>query len=374
MKKVIIFTVILFCSFNLFAQNWTGTWDTSYGELRLVQIGDIVYGDYNNGEGTIDGKLNKKFGILNGEFYNEKAKKTGKFTFILWNGDSFKGSWNWFNSSLKEDWSGTKTSSEYPILLYYGKFDDSVWTGTWETDFGPITLNQFGSRVNGDYIDANGWIRASYHKPSRILSGIFFNKNSNRTGRFEFFLEKFDKSFTGKWSWDELEPTSKWNGKKALNISKKIINEDCIPINYTALKIIPENGKYLISDGSSRMLLIDDKKEAEQILKTINNYQFTSTCYVGRPNPSFSYCLASNKAPRAKNLAGEDCLSFNNKNLKVELINNKYTITDGSHLLFSFGQNKEEADLTLDIIRQHGFNQSCFVGRPNPSFQYLTIR
>jgi hypothetical protein len=40
--------------------------------------------------------------------------------------------------------------------------------------------------------------------------------------------------------------------------------------------------------------------------------------------------------------------------------------------LFAF-PNKTEATTALNIIKQYGANQSCFIGRPNPSFQYLLI-
>lgn len=374
-----IFTLVTIISViviqSLLAQEWTGAWDTSYGELRLVQVSDNVYGDYNDGNGTIEGKLDKNNRILTGYFYNAKAKKEGDFTFIRWNGNSFKGSWNWYNSTEKAEWNGTKSSSAFPSLKYYGKFNEPVWTGGWDTNFGPITLRQNGSSVTGDYTNADGWIRASYHPPTRTLSGIFFNRRANKKGQFEFFLEKNDKYFSGKWSWLNNESGGKWNGKRVIdspinNNSK----EDCIPLNYTTLKVIPENSKYLISDGTSRMLVIDNKNEAEQILRIIKAYQINAQCYVGRPNPSFTYCLSYNKAPTASNLRGEDCINFNRFNLGIKYINNNWTITDGSHLLFAFKNRKDEAEQALKIINKYKFNQVCYIGRPNSSFQYLTIK
>jgi hypothetical protein len=46
----------------------------------------------------------------------------------------------------------------------------------------------------------------------RTLSGWWYQNNGK--GRFVFnFSEKFD-SFTGKWGYNDAEPTGQWNGKK----------------------------------------------------------------------------------------------------------------------------------------------------------------
>ncbi len=44
---------------------------------------------------------------------------------------------------------------------------------------------------------------------------------------------------------------------------------------------------------------------------------------------------------------------------------------DGSHWMFSFGSKEDEARQALAIIKKYGFTRSCFVGRPNASFQYM---
>ena len=69
----------------------------------------------------------------------------------------------------------------------------------------------------------------------------------------------------------------------------------------------------------------------------------------------------------------EDCLSFNPRALEVKDRGGRggWTITQGSRLLFSFGDKKEEAHRSLDLIKAYGFNQSCFVGRPGPSMRYF---
>jgi hypothetical protein len=69
----------------------------------------------------------------------------------------------------------------------------------------------------------------------------------------------------------------------------------------------------------------------------------------------------------------EDCLSFNPATTTVRNINGRWTIVDGNHLMFSFGDRKLEALKALKVIKYYRMNQSCFVGRPDPSFRYLLV-
>lgn len=68
----------------------------------------------------------------------------------------------------------------------------------------------------------------------------------------------------------------------------------------------------------------------------------------------------------------EDCIAFNPNNIAVKQVNGSWKIIEGSnHWMFDFGSKKDEATKAFQAIKQHGMNKSCFVGRPQPSFQYL---
>ena len=69
----------------------------------------------------------------------------------------------------------------------------------------------------------------------------------------------------------------------------------------------------------------------------------------------------------------EDCVSFNPNTTSLARIRGYWKIVDGNHWLFDFGKNKAEAKRALDVIKYYGMNQSCFVGRPDPSFQYMLV-
>ncbi|MCP3898264.1 MAG: hypothetical protein GY707_00865 [Desulfobacteraceae bacterium] len=147
--------------------------------------------------------------------------------------------------------------------------------------------------------------------------------------------------------------------------------EDCISFNPTTTTVQRINSDWKIVDGSHWMFSFGNKKtEAEKALAIIKHYRMNRSCFVGRPNPSFTYLKVGSAAP-AGSFAGEDCLAFDPNNIIVKQISGDWKIVDGSHWIFSFGSKKAEADQALAIIKKYGFTSTCYVGRPGPSFKYL---
>jgi len=147
--------------------------------------------------------------------------------------------------------------------------------------------------------------------------------------------------------------------------------EDCISFNPVTATVQQIQGSWKIVDGSHWMFDFGNKEsEAKKSLNIITKYRMNQSCFVGRPNPSFQYMLASGNAPTGA-LRDEDCVSFNPATTTVQQIQGSWKVVDGSHWMFDFGANKAEADQTLAIIKKYGFTHSCYVGRPGPSFTYL---
>ncbi|GAB6184170.1 hypothetical protein [Thermodesulfovibrio hydrogeniphilus] len=69
----------------------------------------------------------------------------------------------------------------------------------------------------------------------------------------------------------------------------------------------------------------------------------------------------------------EDCIFFNPSKTEVKYISGRWKIVEGNKWLFDFGAKRDEAEQALRIIKYYGMNQSCFVGRPKPSFSYLLV-
>ncbi len=67
----------------------------------------------------------------------------------------------------------------------------------------------------------------------------------------------------------------------------------------------------------------------------------------------------------------EDCVSFNPDAIAAREVQGSWRVVDGSHWVMSFDDARDEAERALAIIQHHGFDQLCFVGRPDPSMTYL---
>ncbi len=162
----------------------------------------------------------------------------------------------------------------------------------------------------------------------------------------------------------EKKPVSRGRGSSS-------IKEDCMNFNPKNLSVKPSNGKYLLVDGAHSLMAFPNKSEAYQAMKIIQHYGINQSCFVGRPDPSFTYMLVNGKAPSG-NVSGDDCTSFNPKTIELKKINGRWKIVDGSQWVFDFEGNYAEAKQPFLIIKKYGFTKSCFVGRPKPSLRYLT--
>ncbi|AUX69702.1 hypothetical protein CHX26_09505 [Porphyrobacter sp. HT-58-2] len=102
------------------AQQWSGTWNTRFGEFRLIQAGDYVYGDY--GEGTIEGIIDPRTRRLRARFVNPNGSTGYAELLIQPDNVMFAGAFRWENEALPtyEDsapdrrWAGRRTSSTAP--------------------------------------------------------------------------------------------------------------------------------------------------------------------------------------------------------------------------------------------------------------------
>ncbi|NAS32714.1 hypothetical protein GTQ40_17165 [Flavobacteriaceae bacterium R38] len=96
------------CKDDVYAgREWTGKWNTSFGELVLIQRGSSVTGRYRN-LGEVKAIYNKYTGKLKGTFTNKGSK--GSFEFVLISCSNFRGKWGWGTALNKGDWSGKRAS------------------------------------------------------------------------------------------------------------------------------------------------------------------------------------------------------------------------------------------------------------------------
>jgi hypothetical protein len=89
------------------------------------------------------------------------------------------------------------------------------------------------------------------------------------------------------------------------------------------------------------------------------------------PPPAISTPRPTAPAATAARPPQQDCIRFNPQSLRVEFINGRWKITDGSRQLFDFEYRQVEARRALTLMRFYRMDQSCFVGRPRSKFRYL---
>ena len=156
-------------------------------------------------------------------------------------------------------------------------------------------------------------------------------------------------------------------------VKAQIHDQDCISFNTDRLELEQSDGDFILVDGGHRIRnLGSSRRQANKALRIFRHYEIDRHCFVGRPNPSLYYLLADGEAP-AGEFDREDCNRFDPGNIRVRRIDGTWRLVDGRRSLFNFGNNRNEAREALAIISHHGFNYSCFVGRPGPVLTYMRV-
>ena len=234
MKKLYsTFVLIFLTQLCVFAQEWTGTFSTKYGDLKLVTENGFIYGDYANG-GTILA-VEKKFNggsRLCGLFHNGADR--GKFYFEkTTSSKDIRGHFNYDNNITLNDitndaifqmkfdfdakwlWDGTKANNTSPTDT-----KTAVFNGLWNTTDGNLILQQVGNKVTGTYKNV-GTVDGIYNPQTKKLKGTFYNNTTKKTGHFEFDFE--GNTFKGKWGWTDAMTDGNWNGTKNVKNNKVVV-------------------------------------------------------------------------------------------------------------------------------------------------------
>ena len=173
---------------------WSGTWDTSYGQMTLVQTGSQVVGAYDNNFGTINGTVTGN--RLSGT-WAETSGASGSFYFwiegsgLRWHG----------NFDRTNPWCGHRSGQSDLVPCHV-----STWYGTWTTKFessvpcGDMTLNQSGDSVNGNCA-GGGTIVGTVN--GNVLQGTMTRNPGSPTQvtlPFKFFLVPGGAQFQGNYN------------------------------------------------------------------------------------------------------------------------------------------------------------------------------
>lgn len=201
--------LFLLCSLTAWASGpFHGTWNSRFGQLKLVQQGNRVFGDYRN-LGPMEGVYNPATKEVTGTFRNNA--RLGNFKFKMTADGKFTGKWAWGSANPADDWWGNRVNKTPGRL----SFKPNFWFGKWKTRFGTLTLTQKGEKVFGKYANLGQIIDAKHDPKTNTLKGKFTNKGKN--GNFEFKMASNLLSFTGKWAWGSGVPKDSWNGERSLD-------------------------------------------------------------------------------------------------------------------------------------------------------------
>jgi len=199
MKKLWILISLLFAFLIANAQQIDGVYETDFKDMTLTQNGSKVTGTYKHMDGRIDATISGN--ILTGWWYQSNGKGKLSFTFDE-DFSAFTGKWSYNDAEPKSKWNGIKKN--VPTSVKIGI------EGVYTSDFKDMTLVQNGNKVTGTYKHMDGRIDATLN--GNVLTGWWYQ--SNGKGRMVFVFNDDFTAFTGKWSYNDGEPKSKWNGEK----------------------------------------------------------------------------------------------------------------------------------------------------------------
>lgn len=147
-----------------------------------------------------------------------------------------------------------------------------------------------------------------------------------------------------------------------------IFTVDELPYNPNRLRIVNEGNKgWLLTDGRSRMKMLDNKEDARNALRVARRH----TChgFVGRDNPRSNridyiteYWAGNSRLPYEP-LTKVDCIPYNPNNVIAEDLDAKgWRIRDGNHWML-LAHDMNDALAILRIVERH--TKMCFIGRGN---------
>lgn len=158
----------------------------------------------------------------------------------------------------------------------------------------------------------------------------------------------------------------------AAHARESLSPEDCTSFNPRTAAAMTVNGRWQIMDGLHRMFDFGvEESEARRALEIIQHYNMNQLCSVSRSRTPFRYLLVSGASPVGA-IPGEDCDSFNAAKAAVARDGDSWKISDGNIRMFDFGGNRVAANQALEMIKLHGFTETCFVGSPRSiHFTYM---
>lgn len=169
-----------------------------------------------------------------------------------------------------------------------------------------------------------------------------------------------------------------------------LVEDNCLLIGDLSINLNSDS-IWELTNNEEIIYYFPNKQEANVTLNIMLHYQTTQLCQCGegyytdnkgKENPfnnmmqyqlTEDYTGLGNNEINSYENSIEDCLPFDPKKLvaRKNLDGNWYLIERPGHSMFGFGKDEESCKNALSVIKKYEFNQSCFIGRANASFNYL---
>jgi len=210
-KSLFLFYLFLLGLSNLSAQDWTGTWNSTYGDLRLHQVDNQIFGDYANvgvlyGGVSIDASGNR---FIEGTFENYNSRRNGVFKFRIdpSNSEKFIGEWTFNSPTAWSSWTGNRTSKTKPVLRSFyrvtGRSHDKDWKAineNYDVRFKKDGIAYFHTKgVNGAYnflLPKGDWEMEVKKQGFKDYMGIIEVKD-RYPNQNQYFLHQFQLILAG---------------------------------------------------------------------------------------------------------------------------------------------------------------------------------
>lgn len=148
---------------------------------------------------------------------------------------------------------------------------------------------------------------------------------------------------------------------------RPIAAEDCLPYDPRSLTIADEGANgWLLTDGGSRMLMLDNQADAERALAVARAH--TAHCFIGRGNSRpdrYQYVTHywTGDSGLGAPMSGEDCISYGPASVGIfDRGALGWRLEDGSSWLLLF-DNQADGNRGLTVARTA--SRLCFIGRGN---------
>lgn len=232
--------------------DWTGTWDTSFGQVILNQKNQYVVGTYRE-LGAI-----RSLTTMGTAFYGE-FDNNGRVGYFKWikSGNSFTGTWGWTVSHEQGAWTGTKTTDAAQNYI----------KGKWTTTYGELDfINSKTGIMVAHYGNNGGMVWGKMNHTTGIFTGKYRRKLGavNETCSFIFKNSTFQGKFNNR-------AYGSWDGQRKIEINTNSTSQ-----SNTAGEIISNTPvKFKITLNSFKCHNADNVRNRErgrvQILFGLNN-------------------------------------------------------------------------------------------------------